>query len=118
MTDDTTPSVPEPVPAPPVIKDECYPLLTLIQWLMLWAERQGLNTEMSDSNSYEWPPSKPPEPGQAIDIDHYYTQFILKFPRVMDWNMPAQLPDGPVNAAAQMIVDYIKDMKPATGGNR
>jgi hypothetical protein len=104
----------EPVPPPPVTKDECYPLLSVIQWLMLWAQKQGLPVTMQMANSYEWPPVDPPE-GHAVDIKTYYSTFILSFERALDWNQMAQLDGKALDGIAQSIVDYIHAMKPATG---
>lgn len=109
MTDNPTPVA--EIPKPPE-KDELFPLISVIQGLILWAQKKHPNIKFDMTNSYCWPPLPA---GPISDADHYKTFIIAEFDRVMDWNMPIKFDEEAFTPICDAILKYVQEMKPATG---
>ncbi len=83
-------------------KDNAYPLLSVIQALCLWGKENGIVSTFDTDGSPAYAAGKV-----------YSTTFTVTCPRILDWNMPAQMDWTKIEAIEQYIIDYLKNMKPA-----
>lgn len=101
MTDDTS----TPFDWSKWPKDECYPLLSVIQSLVLWAQHEGKIAPDGFTGSNSIPSGE--------GLRQYSTTFSITFPRIIDFNEMAQMDQASILAVMDSIVKYVEAMKPA-----